>query len=74
MNRESTLEHEYTTEADWLEDIFTRSNSNASKKTAETALVCFGIFCKTKVGLPDPDISDLEIERAEKIKQNNLRC
>ena len=72
MNRESTLEHEYTTEADWLEDIFTRSNSNASKNTAETALVCFGIFCKTKVGLPDPDISDLEIERAEKIKQNKL--
>ena len=72
MNRESTLEHEYTTEADWLEDIFTHSNSNASKKTAETALVCFGIFCKTKVGLPDPDISDLEIERAEKIKQNGL--
>ena len=69
MSKESTLKREYKTEEDWLDDIFIQSNSKASLKTAKTALVSFGIFCKTKVGLPDPDISDLETERVEQLKQ-----
>ena len=72
MKREHTLRKEYTTKEDWLEDILTNSNSKASLKSAETALRTFDIFCKVKVGLDDPDITDLNIEKAQKLKQHAL--
>ena len=51
MMREHTLRKEYTTKEDWLEDIFTNSNPQASLQSAETALRTFDIFCKVKVRL-----------------------
>ena len=64
MMREHTLRKEYATKEDWLEDIFANSNSNASLQSSETALRTFDIFCKVKVGLDDPDITDLDVEKA----------
>ena len=72
MKREHTLRKEYTTKEDWLEDILTNSNSKAPLKSAETALRTFDIFCKVKVGLDNPDIIDLDIEKAQKLKQHAL--
>ena len=68
MEKDTSLKKEFTTEEDWLEDIFTQSNSKSSLKKARTSLVAFGIFCKTKQGYPDPDISDLEIQMKESLK------
>ena len=72
MIEKHTLRKEYTTKEDWLEDILTNSNSKASLKNAETALRTFDIFCKVKVGLDNPDITDLDIEKAQKLKQHAL--
>ena len=60
MIQKNMLRKEFTTKEDWLEDIFTNSNSKASLQTAETALRTFDIFCKVKVGLDNPNIIDLE--------------
>jgi integrase len=72
MIEKHTLRKEYTTKEDWLQDIFTNSNSTASLKNAETALRTFAVFCKVKVGLDYPDIADLDIEKAQKLKQQEL--
>ena len=69
MIEKPTLRKEYTTKENWLEDILTNSNSKASVKSAETALRTFDIFCKVKVGLDDPDITDLDMQKAEKLKR-----
>jgi len=66
------LRKEYTTKEDWLEDILTNSNSKDSLKSAETALRTFDIFYKVKVGLDNPNIIDLDIEKAQKLKRHAL--
>ena len=60
MIQKNMLRKEFTTKEDWLEDIFTNSNSKASLQAAETALRTFDIFCKDKVRLDNPNIIDLE--------------
>jgi len=60
MIQKNMLRKEFTTKEDWLEDIFTNSNSKASLQAAETALRTFDIFCKVKVRLDNPNIIDLE--------------
>jgi integrase len=69
MEKDTTLKRELTSEKDWLEDIFSQSNSQASKIRSETALRAFDVFCKSKLEIPDPDITDLELQRAEKLNQ-----
>ena len=53
------VEKEHTTEKEWLEDIFYRSNSHSSQKNAIVAMRTFDIFCKEKLELPDPEVSYL---------------
>ena len=60
MIQKNMLRKEFTTKEDWLEDIFTNSNSKASLQAAETALRTFDIFCKVKVGLDNTNIIGLE--------------
>jgi hypothetical protein len=60
MIQKNMLRKEFTTKEDWLEDIFTNSNPEASLQAAETALRTFDIFCKVKVGLDNTNIIDLE--------------
>jgi integrase len=68
MNQKTTLSREYTTEEDWLAEIFEVSNSYGSLSLAETSLKALDIFCKAKLELPDPDVSDLENVKQEKLK------
>jgi|LWDU01.1.fsa_nt_gi hypothetical protein len=68
MNQENTLSREYTTGEDWLAEIFEISNSYGSLSLARTLLKALDIFCKAKLELPNPDISDLENARQEKLK------
>lgn len=67
------LEKEHTTEKEWLEDIFYRSNSHSSQKNAIVAMRTFDIFCKEKLELPDPDMKKMEKDFREKhnIKEQN---
>ena len=67
MSKESTLKREYKTEEDWFEGIFSESNSQASLDSAKTALKPFDLFCKAKLEIPDPDISDLKKQRLKKL-------
>jgi len=67
MKKEYSLKREYTTEADWFEGIFSESNSQASLDSAKTALKAFDLFCKAKLEIPDPDISDLKKQRLKKL-------
>jgi hypothetical protein len=60
MKEENTLRCEYTTEEDWLAEIFEISNSHGSLKLARTSLKALDIFCKAKLELPNPDISSLK--------------
>ena len=62
MNKESTLKREFQTEKEWLGKIFSKSNSHNALNRAESALKVFDTWCKEKLGLPDPDVLDLEIK------------
>jgi site-specific recombinase XerD len=66
MVKELGVSREYTTEEEWLEDIFYRSNSYGSKTNAQFALRAFDMFCKEKLGIEDPDIEELENEFKKK--------
>lgn len=68
MTKETPLKREYTTEEDWLEEIFERSNSEPSRNSAKSALRSFDVFAKSKLGIENPDISDLEAIKTEKLK------
>ena len=68
MNQESMLKREYQSEQDWLKDIFRKSNSLGSRNRAETSLRVFDMWCKYKLEIPDPDISDLEMEYQKTMK------
>ena len=68
------LAREYQSEQDWLKDIFRKSNSLGSRNRAETSLRVFDMWCKYKLEIPDPDISDLEEEKAEKLKFCSGHC
>jgi len=74
MTKETPLKREYTTEEDWLEEIFERSNSEPSRNSAKSALRSFDVFAKSKLGIENPDISDLEAIRAEKLKFRSGHC
>lgn len=68
MIREKPLAREYLTEEEWLKGIFKKSKSQGSLDRAQTSLNVFDTWCKFKVGLEDPDISDLEVEYQKKMK------
>jgi hypothetical protein len=51
MFKEIGVSREITTEKEWLEDIFYRSNSPSSQKNAVVAIRSFDIFCKKSVNL-----------------------
>ena len=68
MNGEKPLAREYLTEEEWLKGIFKKSKSQGSLDRAQTSLNVFDTWCKFKVGLEDPDISDLEVEYQKKMK------
>jgi len=42
--------------------------------SAKSALKTFDIFVKSKLDIPDPDISNLEEEKAEKLKFRSGHC
>jgi len=62
MFKVNDVSRESTTENEWLEDIFYRSNRYGSKTNAQFALRVFDIFCKEKLGLEDPDIDKMKYE------------
>jgi len=66
MNQEIPLTREHTTEKEWLEDIFYRSNSQSSKTNAIVAMRSFDMFCKDKLGIADPDLKKMENDFREK--------
>lgn len=66
MFKEIGVSREITTEKEWLEDIFYRSNSPSSQKNAIVAIRSFDVFCKNKLGLPDPDLKKMENDFREK--------
>ena len=70
MFKEKGVSREYATENEWLEDIFYRSNSNASLVNATVVLKAFDIFCQNKLGIEDPDPKELEREFR---KKHNLK-
>jgi integrase len=67
MNQEIPLSREYMTEKDWLDEIFEISNSHGSLKLARTSLKALDIFCKANLELPNPDITDLENRRQDRL-------
>ena len=67
MNKEISMSREYLTETEWLDEVFEISNSHGSLKLARTSIRAFDIFCKANLELPDPDITDLENTRQEKL-------
>ena len=68
MNKEMPLAREYLTEEEWLRKIFKKSKSQGSLDRAQTSLKLFDVWCKYKLDIPDPDISDLEVEYQKKMK------
>mgnify|MGYP000308654029 FL=1 len=62
MFKVNDVSRESTTENEWLEDIFYRSNIYGSKTNAQFALRVFDIFCKEKLGLEDHDIDKMKYE------------
>ena len=66
MSKQKGVSREYTTEKEWLEDIFYRSNSQSSQKNAIHSIRSFDVFCKNKLGLPDPDLKKMENDFREK--------
>ena len=62
MKKECTLNREYQSESEWLKEIFKKSNSQGSKNRVETSLRIFDMWCKEKLEIPDPEVSDLKIE------------
>ena len=74
MKKITSLKREYMTEEEWLEEIFERSNSEPSRVTAKVALRSFDVFVKSKLGIENPDISDLEAKKAKKLKFSSGHC
>lgn len=68
MIRKNTLKREYQSEEDWLKDIFNKSKSQGSRSRAVTSLRVFDMWCKSKLEIPDPDTSDLEMEYQKTMK------
>jgi len=71
MFKENGVSREYTTEAEWLEDIFYKSNSQATLINSKTALKTFDLFCQKKLGIENPDEEKLAVEFR---KKNNLKA
>ena len=61
MKQDNTLKKEYLSEKEWLGKIFSKSNSHNALNRAQSALKVFYTWCKEKLGLPDPDVTDLEV-------------
>jgi len=74
MSKKKPLRREFTSESDWLEEVFEKSNSESSLNSAKSALKTFDIYAKSKLDIPDPDISDLEEKKTEKLKFRSGHC
>ena len=57
-----------------MEEVFEKSNSESLPNSGKSALKALNIFAKLKLDIPDPDISDLEEEKAEKLKFCSGHC
>lgn len=74
MSKKRPMKREYTTEEDGLKEIFERSNSVPSRNSAKTALRSFDVFAKPWLEIENPDISDLEAKKADKLKFRSGHC
>jgi hypothetical protein len=68
MSKNKTLRRKFTSEDNWLEEVFEKSNSESFLNSAKSALKTFDIFIKSKLEIETPDILDLEEKKSEKIK------
>jgi integrase len=71
MNKESTLKKEYLSEKEWHEKNFSISHSHNTKDRGIIALKVFDTWCKEKLEIPDPDVTDLELEYRKKAQGLN---
>jgi hypothetical protein len=63
MKEQNSLRRIFRIKEDWLEEVFSQSNSQGSLKLAKTAVKSFSHFCQTTLEIPDPDIEDLKEKR-----------
>jgi hypothetical protein len=63
MSKKTPLTREFTSEIEWVEGIFERSNSEHSIVSAKSAPKSFDIFAKSKLGIENPDILDVEAKK-----------
>ena len=59
VSKNKILRREFTSKDEGLEEVFEKSNSESSLNSAKSALKIFDIFTKSKLGIENPDISDL---------------
>ena len=65
MKEQNSLRRIFRIKEDWLEEVFSQSNSQGSLKLAKTAVKSFSHFCQTILEIPDPDIEDLKEKRVK---------
>jgi hypothetical protein len=73
MKEQNLLRRIFRTEDDWLEEVFSQSNSHGSLNLAKTAVKSFSHFCQTTLEIPDPDIEDLKEKRVKALNPSDGR-
>ena len=66
MSKKKPLRRKFTSESDWLEEVFEKSKIKSSLNSAKSALKTFDIFAKSKLDIPDiPKLESKELDLTE---------